>query len=95
MRAELRAIEASHGRYERQGLRSEGKGWPEALRRGLAGDGDAAVDVAALLDDADVTIRRKAAEVLFELGCARPPRRCASRWCATRTRRRSAGARSA
>ena len=68
MRAELRAVEASHGRYERQGLRSEGKGWPEALRRGLAGDGDAAADVAALLDDADVAIRRKAAEVLFELG---------------------------
>jgi arylsulfatase A-like enzyme len=70
MRAELRAVEASHGRYERQGLRSEGKGWPEALRRGLAGDGDAASDVAALLDDADVAIRRKAAEVLFELGRA-------------------------
>ncbi|APR77350.1 Choline-sulfatase [Minicystis rosea] len=70
MRAELRAVEASHGRYERQGLRSEGKGWPEALRRGLSGDGDAAADVAALLDDADVTIRRKAAEVLFELGRA-------------------------
>lgn len=70
MRAELRAVEASHGRYERQGLRSEGKGWPEALRRGLAGDGDAAGDVAALLDDADVGIRRKAAEVLFELARA-------------------------
>lgn len=70
MRAELRAVEASHGRYEKQGLRSEGKGWPEALRRGLAGDGDAAADVAALLDDADVAIRRKAAEVLFELGRA-------------------------
>ncbi|MFT3764237.1 MAG: sulfatase-like hydrolase/transferase [Minicystis sp.] len=70
MRAELRAVEASHGRYERQGLRSEGKGWPEALRRGLSGDGDAAADVAALLDDADVAIRRKAAEVLFELGRA-------------------------
>jgi arylsulfatase A-like enzyme len=68
MRAELRAVEASHGRFERQGLRSEGKGWPEALRRGIAGDGDAAGDVAALLDDADVAIRRKAAEVLFELG---------------------------
>jgi arylsulfatase A-like enzyme/HEAT repeat protein len=68
MRAELRAVEASHGRYERQGLRAEGKGWPEALRRGLAGDGDAAADVAALLDDADVAIRRKSAEVLFELG---------------------------
>jgi arylsulfatase A-like enzyme len=67
MRAELRAMEASHGRYEQQGLRSEGKGWPEALRRGLSGDGDAASDVAALLDDADVAIRRKSAEVLFEL----------------------------
>jgi arylsulfatase A-like enzyme/HEAT repeat protein len=70
LRAELRAVEASHGRYEKQGLRSEGKGWPEALRRGIAGDGDAATDVAALLDDADVAIRRKAAEVLFELGRA-------------------------
>lgn len=68
MRAELRAMEASHGRYEQQGLRSEGKGWPEALRRGLSGDGDAAIDVAALLDDADVAIRRKSAEVLFEIG---------------------------
>jgi arylsulfatase A-like enzyme len=70
MRAELRAVEASHGRYEKQGLQREGKGWPEALRRGLAGDGDAASDVAALLDDADVANRRKAAEVLFELGRA-------------------------
>jgi arylsulfatase A-like enzyme len=68
LRAELRAMEASHGRYEQRGLRSEGKGWPEALRRGLSGDGDAALDVAALLDDADVAIRRKSAEVLFELG---------------------------
>lgn len=68
MRAELRAVEASHGRYEQQGLRSEGKGFPEALRRGIAGDGDAVTDVAALLDDADVGIRRKAAEVLFDLG---------------------------
>jgi arylsulfatase A-like enzyme len=70
MRAELRAVEASHGRYERQGLHREGKGWPEALRRGIAGDGDAATDVASLLDDADVVIRRKAAETLFELGRA-------------------------
>jgi arylsulfatase A-like enzyme len=67
LRAELRGVEASHGRYELQGLRSEGKGWPEALRRGIAGDADAALDVAALLDDADAVIRRRAAEVLFEL----------------------------
>lgn len=67
LRGELRALEASHGRYELSGLRAEGKGWPEPLRRGIAGDADAAVDVAALLDDADAVIRRKAAEVLFEL----------------------------
>ena len=60
----------SHGRYEEaQGLRSEGKGVAGGdPRRGLAGDGDAASDVAALLDDADVGIRREAAQVLFELG---------------------------
>lgn len=67
MRAELRGVEGSHGRYEIAGLRVEGKGWPDALRRGIAGDADAAVDVAGLLDDADLGIRRKAAEVLFEL----------------------------
>jgi arylsulfatase A-like enzyme len=67
LRAELRAFEASHGRYETRGLRAEGKGWPEALRRGIAGDADAAADVAVLLDDADVANRRKAAEVLFDL----------------------------
>ncbi|XYI03119.1 sulfatase-like hydrolase/transferase [Sorangium sp. So ce1128] len=67
MRSELRAIEASHGRYEVRGLRKEGKGWPDALRRGIAGDADAVVEVAALLDDADVAIRRKAGEVLFDL----------------------------
>jgi arylsulfatase A-like enzyme len=67
LRSELRAFEASHGRYEQSGLRSEGKGWPEALRRGISGDADAASDIAGLLDDADVTLRRKAAEVLFEL----------------------------
>ncbi|WP_437603413.1 sulfatase-like hydrolase/transferase [Sorangium sp. So ce590] len=67
MRSELRAVEASHGRYEVRGLRREGKGWPDALRRGIAGDADAVVEVAALLDDADVAIRRKAGEVLFDL----------------------------
>lgn len=67
LRAEMRSLDASHGRYEMKGLRSDGKGWPDALRRGIAGDGDAAVDVAALLEDADLGIRRKAAEVLFEL----------------------------
>jgi len=68
LRKLLRSIEGSHGRFEVEGLRQDGKLWPEALRRGIAGDGDAAAQVAALLDDADVAIRRKAAEVLFELG---------------------------
>jgi arylsulfatase A-like enzyme len=67
LRAKLREIGASHGRYELGGLRAEGKGWPPAIRRALAGDGEAAPEVAELLDDADVNVRRKAAEVLFEL----------------------------
>lgn len=70
MRDQLRHFESSHGKFERAGLRQEGKGWPEALRRGISGDGEAAADIAALLEDADVEIRRRAAEVLFEL--ARP-----------------------
>jgi arylsulfatase A-like enzyme len=67
LRSKLRSIDGSHGRYEREGSMKEGKGLPEALRRGLGGDVEAAPDVAALLDDADVAVRRKAAEVLFDL----------------------------
>ncbi len=67
MKQRQRELGASHGKYEALGLRREGKAWPEALRRGMAGDADAAPDVAALLDDVDVGFRRKAAEVLFEL----------------------------
>ena len=63
LRAMLRAVERDHGRYEGGG----GPSWPEALRRGMQGDAEAATDVASLLDDADVTIRRKAAEVSFAL----------------------------
>ena len=103
MRDELRAVEASHGRFEVRGLRAEGKGWPDALRRGIAGDGDAAADVAALLDDADVAIRRKAGEVLFELRRpeAAAPLRLAlvrdedeevRRWCALALTRLGEGA---
>jgi arylsulfatase A-like enzyme len=65
LRATMRAVERDHGRYE-----SAGNAWPEALRRGLQGDAEAAADVAALLDDANLTIRRKAAEVSFELHAA-------------------------
>lgn len=67
MRQRLRGLEESHGTYERAGSRAEGKDLPAPLVRGMAGDVDAAMDVAALLDDADVVLRRKAAEVLFDL----------------------------
>ena len=43
---------------------------PEPLRRALAGEPDAAIEVAPLLDDVDVTFRRRAAEALGKL--ARP-----------------------
>jgi len=67
MRAQLKEFGASHGRYEQNGLRAEGKGWPPAILRGISGDGDAVEEIAALLDDADLAIRRKAAELLCEL----------------------------
>jgi arylsulfatase A-like enzyme len=64
LRAMTAANERDEGRYEAAGAEPV---WPEALRRGLQGDVDAAQDVATLLDDASVAIRRKAAEVLFRL----------------------------
>lgn len=94
MRRELQALEASHGRFERAGLRAEtGRGWPPPILRGIAGDADAALDLAALLDDADRDIRRKSAELLFKLARPEsvPPLRLAlgrdedplvRRWCA-------------
>ena len=67
LRARLKELGASHGRYEQNGLRAEGKGWPPAILRGISGDGDAVEEIAALLDDADLSIRRKAAELMLEL----------------------------
>ena len=67
LRKEIQVLSASHGEFEVRGLRAEGKGWPAPILRGAAGDGDAAGDIAALLDDADRNIRRKAAELLFAL----------------------------
>jgi arylsulfatase A-like enzyme len=62
--AELRkltaAIEREHGKLEAAEL-------PEALRRGMSGDRDAAEDVATLFDDARVEIRRKAVECAFRM----------------------------
>ena len=88
LRRRTRALELEHGRYE---MRTQSL--PEALRRGLQGDADAALDVAALLDDAQVSIRRTAAEIGFRLRApdARPQTRrtlsrdedaTVRRWCA-------------
>ncbi len=63
MRALLREVALDHGRYETVSASA----WPEPLRRGLQGEVEAAPDVASLLEDAEVSIRRKAAEVCFLL----------------------------
>lgn len=63
MKTRLSGLASSMGRYEA----AENAKWPRPIRRGIGGDAAAAMDVAGLLDDADVRIRRKAAEVLFEL----------------------------
>lgn len=44
--------------------------WPDSLRRAFAGDAEAAIDVAPLLDDVDVGFRRRASEALARLGRA-------------------------
>ena len=62
--AELRKLTAA---IERETGRVEASGLPEALRRGLQGDLDAAEDVAPLLDDSRVDIRRLSARVGFRL----------------------------
>lgn len=67
LRALLAQAEASAGRYETRGGGDGASAWPDALRRGVAGDADAAADVATLLADPSVEIRRRAAEVLFDL----------------------------
>ncbi len=67
LRARLRQLSASHGRFERQGMRAEGKGWPDAVLRAVSGDADAITDLIPFLDDADLDLRRKAAELAFEL----------------------------
>lgn len=67
LRAELASIEARHGRDERASKPGVDRALPEALRRALTGDESAAPEVAKLLTETDVEIRRGAARVLFEL----------------------------
>ncbi len=103
LRHRVQQLSASHGLYEERGLRAEGKGWPPAILRGVSGDGDAAEDVAALLDDADRAIRRKAAAVLFDLrrestasalrlALSRDEDETVRRWCALALTRMGQGA---
>jgi arylsulfatase A-like enzyme/HEAT repeat protein len=67
LRQRLRHLNSEHGQFELAGARAEGLRLPGPILRGLAGDVDAAPEIAALLDDADVGVRRKAAEVLYDL----------------------------
>jgi HEAT repeat protein len=67
MRRRLHGLSTSHGKYERAGLMAEGHKWPAAILRGATGDSEAADEIASLLDDADRVVRRKAAELLFQL----------------------------
>ncbi|MBX3231504.1 MAG: sulfatase-like hydrolase/transferase [Labilithrix sp.] len=62
--AELKKLTAA---IERETGRVEASTLPDALRRGLQGDLDAAEDVAPLLDDVRVDIRRLAARCAFRL----------------------------
>lgn len=70
MRDKLREINASHGEYERAATSNATERWPAAILRGLTGDADAATDLAGLLDDSNVAVRRKASELLFRLHSA-------------------------
>jgi hypothetical protein len=67
MKSALRRIGTTHGRYEAGATGAGDRPWPGPIRRGLAGDGEAAAEIAELLDDSDVRFRRKAAELLFDL----------------------------
>jgi HEAT repeat protein len=68
LRGKMRALEGLLAKREREGRENTPDALPEPLRRALAGDADAAIDIGALLSDKEVTIRRKAATALFELG---------------------------
>ncbi len=56
-------VARDHGKYES----SSGADLPSALRRALMGDADAAIEAAALLDDANIDIRKKTALAMFRL----------------------------
>ncbi|MCH2110894.1 MAG: sulfatase [Polyangiaceae bacterium] len=59
LKTRARQLAVSHGRFEENGLRQEGKGWPSAINRGLSGDASARHELGALLDDADQQVRER------------------------------------
>lgn len=67
LKAKARRIAETHGQYEAQGRRDGGQAWPQAIVLGISGDAQVAGDLAQLLDDAEVEVRRKAAELLLGL----------------------------
>ena len=82
LKATTEQLAETHGLYEAEGLRADGKSWPKAIRLALSGDAQTASDLAQLLDDADLPVRRKAAELLLEL--ASPGQAAALRLALTR-----------
>ncbi len=68
MRKAMGALIAGSARLE--GFSAGANAWPDALRRAFEGEGEAAIEVTALLDDVDVEFRRRAAEALARLGRA-------------------------
>ncbi|HEY1146852.1 MAG TPA: sulfatase-like hydrolase/transferase, partial [Allosphingosinicella sp.] len=67
---ELRKLTAAIGREHGRLEKGDAQGFPDALRRGMQGDAEAAEEVASLLDDVRADVRKKAAEVLFDLHVA-------------------------
>ena len=66
LKAKGAELARSHGRFEH----GRSADYPEALRRALQGDAEAALEIAPLLDDVRLDIRRAAARALFELHVA-------------------------
>ncbi|MFI5297172.1 MAG: sulfatase-like hydrolase/transferase [Polyangiales bacterium] len=66
LRRELGALMAESER--REAIDGPAAYWPEALRRAMAGDATAALDVAPLLDDVDPRVQYDAAKALAKLG---------------------------
>ncbi len=63
LRARGTDLARSHGRFER----GSSADYPDALRRAMQGDADAALEIAPLLDDVRLDLRRAAARAIYDL----------------------------